>query len=67
MPEELDMLVRQKMQLEIEREALKQEESAENAEKIQNIENLLKDINEKIDKLKTQWELEKRVFRAKLQ
>ena len=60
MPEELDMLVRQKMQLEIEREALKQEESAENTEKIQNIETILKDINEKINNLKTQWELEKK-------
>ncbi len=60
MPEELDMLVRQKMQLEIEREALKQEENSENTEKIQNIESILKDLNEKIDKLKTQWELEKK-------
>ncbi|MBQ9246044.1 ATP-dependent chaperone ClpB [bacterium] len=60
MPEELDMLVRQKMQLEIEREALKQEENSENIEKIQNIENILKDLNEKINKLKTQWELEKK-------
>ena len=60
MPEELDMLVRQKMQLEIEREALKQEESPENTEKIANIENILKDLNGKIDKLKTQWELEKK-------
>ncbi len=60
MPEELDMLVRQKMQLEIEREALKQEETPDNAEKIQNIENILKDLNEKIEKLKTQWEFEKK-------
>ena len=60
MPEELDMLVRQKMQLEIEKEALKQEENSENAEKIQNIESILKDLNEKIEKLKTQWELEKK-------
>lgn len=60
MPEELDCLVRQKMQLEIEKEALKQEENSENVEKIQNIENILKDLNEKIDKLKTQWELEKK-------
>ncbi len=60
MPEELDMLVRQKMQLEIEREALKQEESTENTEKINNIEDILKDLNEKIEKLKTQWELEKK-------
>ena len=59
MPEELDMLVRQKMQLEIEREALKQEENSDNKDKIQNIETILSDINTKIDKLKTQWELEK--------
>ena len=59
MPEELDMLVRQKMQLEIEREALKQEENSDNKEKIQNIEAVLSDINTKINKLKTQWELEK--------
>ncbi len=60
MPEELDILVRQKMQLEIEREALKKEESPENAEKIANIENILKDLYVKIDTLKTQWELEKK-------
>ena len=59
MPEELDVLVRQKMQLEIEREALKQEESTDNAEKIQNIEAILSDLNHKIDKLKNQWEFEK--------
>ena len=59
MPEELDMLVRQKMQLEIEREALKQEENSDNKEKIQNIEAVLSDLNTKINKLKTQWELEK--------
>ncbi|MBQ4122734.1 ATP-dependent chaperone ClpB [bacterium] len=60
MPEELDVLVRQKMQLEIEKEALKQEENPENADKIHNIENILKDLNEKIDKLKTRWEFEKK-------
>ncbi len=60
MPEELDMLVRQKIQLEIEREALKQEETPDNAEKINNIENILKDLNKKIDKLKAQWEFEKK-------
>ncbi|MCD7740121.1 MAG: ATP-dependent chaperone ClpB [Candidatus Gastranaerophilales bacterium] len=60
MPQELDILVRQKMQLEIEREALKQEETPDNAEKIHNIENILKDLNEKVDKLKTQWEIEKK-------
>ena len=59
MPEELDSLVRQKMQLEIEKEALKQEASNENQDKIANIDNTLNDLNTKINKLKTQWELEK--------
>ena len=59
MPEELDMLVRQKMQLEIEREALKQEENSANEEKIQNIDATLSDLNKNINKLKNQWEFEK--------
>ncbi len=59
MPEELDAMVRQKMQLEIEKEALKQEESPENKEKIEKIDSILKDLNTKIDTLKSQWELEK--------
>ena len=59
MPEELDAMVRQKMQLEIEKEALKQEESPENKEKIEKIDSILKDLNTKIDNLKSQWELEK--------
>ena len=33
------------MQLEIEKEALKQEESSSNLEKIQNIDSILKDLN----------------------
>jgi len=59
MPEEIDMMLRQKMQLEIEREALKKEDSSEANEKI---EKLTKEINElasKTDTLKSQWELEK--------
>ena len=59
MPEELDSLVRQKMQLEIEKEALKQENETENAEKLQNIEAVLSDLNKKIATLKAQWEAEK--------
>lgn len=59
MPEELDMLVRQKMQLEIEKEALKQEAVEENIEKINRIDELLKEINCKKDILQAQWEKEK--------
>ena len=60
MPEELDALVRQSTQLKIEKEALKQEESSENKEKIEKIDLILSDLNNKIDTLKTQWEFEKK-------
>ena len=59
MPEELDSMVRQKMQLEIEKTALQSEPSDENNEKIAHIDNLLKELNGKIEIIKTQWELEK--------
>ena len=59
MPEELDMLIRQQMQLKIEQEALKQEQTSDNAEKIANIEKLLADLGNKIGTLKAQWECEK--------
>ena len=59
MPAELDNMVRQKMQLEIEKTALQSELSDENKEKIEHIDKLLKDLNFKIDIIKNQWELEK--------
>ena len=59
MPEEIDTLLRQKMQLEIEREALKKEDSAEALEKISNLTKQIEELEEKISKLKTQWETEK--------
>ena len=59
MPEELDNMVRQKMQLEIEKTALQSELSDENKEKIEHIDKLLKELNENIDVIKNQWELEK--------
>lgn len=60
MPQELDSLTRQKVQLEIEREALKKEISVENTAKIESINKILNDLNTKITSLKTQWELEKK-------
>lgn len=60
MPEEIDSLVRQKMQLEIERQAIKKEDSsAENNQKIDGLNKIINDLDEKLTKLKTQWELEK--------
>ena len=59
MPEEIDAMTRQKMQLEIEREALKKEENEESRAKIENINNKVADLQGKIDILQAQWEKEK--------
>ncbi len=59
MPEEIDTMYRQKIQLEIEREALKKETSPECIAKIDKLTSEINDLEEKISKLKTQWELEK--------
>lgn len=59
MPEEIDTMYRQKIQLEIEREALKKETSPESIAKIDKLTTEIDELNGKIDKLKAQWELEK--------
>ena len=60
MPEELDSLVRQKMQLEIERQAIKKEDASdENTNKIAALTKLIDELDGKISVLKTQWETEK--------
>lgn len=59
MPEEIDTLMRQKIQLEIEREALKKEDSPEAIAKIDDLTKQINDYEEKISKLKVQWEAEK--------
>lgn len=60
MPEELDSLVRQKMQLEIERQAIKKEDASdENTGKIDALTKLIDELDGKISVLKTQWEAEK--------
>lgn len=59
MPEEIDAMTRQKMQLEIEREALKKEENEESRAKIENINKKVADLQGKIDVLQAQWEKEK--------
>lgn len=60
MPEEIDILSRQKIQLEIEREALKKEADNEEAQaKINEISTQIKELEEKISVLKKQWETEK--------
>ena len=59
MPEEIDTLLRQKMQFEIEREALKKETSEESQAKIADLTKQINDLEGKISTLKAQWETEK--------
>jgi len=59
LPEEIDIMLRQKMQLEIEREALKKETDDDAKQKIEKISNEINQLDEKITTLKTQWEAEK--------
>ncbi len=59
MPEEIDVMLRQKIQLEIEREALKKETSPESIAKIDKLTQEINELGEKIDSLKSQWEVEK--------
>lgn len=59
MPEEIDTLMRQKIQLEIEREALKKETSEESRAKSEDLSKQIEELEAKISTLKTQWEKEK--------
>ena len=59
MPEEIDVMMRQKIQLEIEREALKKETSPECIAKIDKLTAEIDELEGKISKLKAQWEVEK--------
>lgn len=59
MPEEIDTMLRQKIQLEIEREALKKEEGEEVKAKIKNITKQIDELESKSEKLKAQWAKEK--------
>ena len=56
MPEELDKLERQKLQLQIELQSLKDDNDEE---KISKVQKLLDEVNSKVEVLKTQWEKEK--------
>ncbi|WP_034344129.1 ATP-dependent chaperone ClpB [Deinococcus misasensis] len=58
-PEQIDALERRKLQLEIEREALKKEKDEESQNRLIDLEHLLKDITEDLSHLKTRWESER--------
>ena len=59
MPEEIDTMMRQKIQMEIEREALKKETTPECIAKIDKLTSEIDDLEGKISTLKAQWESEK--------
>jgi ATP-dependent Clp protease ATP-binding subunit ClpB len=62
MPEEIDDLTRRRIQLEIEREALKKESDAAAADRLQSVEQQIADLNEEIDALTARWNMEKEVI-----
>ena len=59
MPEEIDELTRRKIQLEIEREALRKETDQASEERLERLEAELADVAEQIDALTARWNLEK--------
>ena len=65
MPEEIDKMLRQKIQLEIEREALKKETNPESIAKIDKLTSEIDKLEEQVSKLKTQWEAEKNSITGK--
>ncbi len=62
LPTEIDELERRKVQLEIEREALKKEKDPESLERLRKIENELEGLNQKIATLRAQWQKEKEII-----
>jgi ATP-dependent Clp protease ATP-binding subunit ClpB len=59
MPSELDELERRKIQLEIEREALRKESDAASKDRLERLEKELADLKERADVLRAQWQSEK--------
>ncbi|MCH7900507.1 MAG: ATP-dependent chaperone ClpB [Acidobacteria bacterium] len=59
MPEEIDELTRRRIQLEIEREALKKEKDAAAIERLDGVEREIADLSEEINGLTARWNLEK--------
>jgi ATP-dependent Clp protease ATP-binding subunit ClpB len=64
MPVELDEAERRIMQLEIEREALKNEKDKASAERLENLEKELADLKEERDALRSRWDQERNAISA---
>jgi ATP-dependent Clp protease ATP-binding subunit ClpB len=61
-PQELDVIDRQIMQLEIEREALKKEKDKTSKERLKAIEKDIADLSEKANHLQARWNIEKQAI-----
>lgn len=61
-PEAIDVVSRKKLQLEIEREALRKESDAESRLRLGDLEGEIAGLNEEMGQLKTAWEAEKEVL-----
>ncbi|NLH59004.1 MAG: ATP-dependent chaperone ClpB [Clostridiales bacterium] len=64
MPEELDEITRRIMQLEIEREALKKENSQGVAKRLEDIKKEIASLREESDAMTAQWEAEKNTIKS---
>ncbi len=64
MPEEIDELTRRRIQLEIEREALRKETDPASAERLEGVEEEIANLTEEINALSARWNLEKDVIGA---
>jgi ATP-dependent Clp protease ATP-binding subunit ClpB len=62
-PEEIDTLERKKLQLEIEREALKKEKDPDSLERLKAIEAEIAELTKEIEKLKAEWEAEREILK----
>ena len=62
MPEEIDILIREKIQLEMKKKALEKDETQEASKKLEKILKKISEIEAKIEKLKEQWLKEKKVI-----
>ncbi len=64
MPEEIDIFIREKIQLEMNRTALEKETSADAKKKLETINKKIDALEEKIGKLKNRWIQEKKVIES---
>lgn len=62
MPEEIDVFIREKIQLEIDKKALEEDGNGDCEKKIAQITKKIAVLEEKTDKLKTQWIQEKKII-----